>query len=249
VGDSEKSMERTLGSSIVTVSFGQDGSVAVIGLDDGKANAITLDVLAGIDSGLSKARDTGASAVLLTGRPGRFSAGFDLSVMASGEDQMRELVTEGAEALMRLFMYPKPVVCACTGHALAMGSLLLLAADVRIGAAGDYKLGLNEVAIGMGLPIFAIELARYRLTAASFNAALLGEVFGPEDATAAGYLDRVVPAEAVVDEASATARRLGELRTGAVAHSKQHARSAVAVMVLSTLEADMASLSGPNPRS
>ena len=77
---------------------------------------------------------------------------------------MRELVTGGAELLMRIFTYPMPVVCACTGHALAMGSLVLLAADVRIGAAGDFKLGLNEVAIGMGLPIFATELARYRLT-------------------------------------------------------------------------------------
>jgi enoyl-CoA hydratase len=185
----------------------------------------------------------------VTGRPGRFSAGFDLSVMTSGEEQMRELVTEGAEVLMRLFAHPAPVVCACTGHALAMGSLLLLAADVRIGAAGDYKLGLNEVAIGMGLPIFAIELARYRLTAAGFNAALLGEVFGPENAMEAGYLDRVVPAEAVVDEAAATARRLGELRTGAVAHSKQHARGGLAALVLDTLEKDMGSLSGPNPRS
>jgi len=227
----------------------QDGSIAVIGLDDGKANAITLDVLAGIDEGLTKARESGASAVLLAGRPGRFSAGFDLSVMTSGEDQMRELVSSGAELLMRLFTHPMPVVCACTGHALAMGSLLLLAADVRIGAAGDFKLGLNEVAIGMGLPIFAIELARYRLTPAGFNAALLGEVFDPDDAATAGYLDLVVPAEAVIDEASATARRLGELRTGAVAHSKQHARAALAEMVLGSLHADMASLSGPRPRS
>jgi enoyl-CoA hydratase len=233
----------------VTVSFQQDGSVAVIGLDDGKANAITLDVLAGIDDGLTRARESGASAVLLSGRPGRFSAGFDLSVMTSGEDQMRELVTDGAELLMGLFTHPMPVVVACTGHALAMGSLLLLAADVRIGAAGDFKLGLNEVAIGMGLPIFAIELARYRLTPAGFNAALLGEVFGPDAAVTAGYLDLVVPGEAVIEEASATAHRLGELRTGAVAHSKQHARRALAAMVLDTLQGDMASLSGPRPRS
>jgi enoyl-CoA hydratase len=242
-------MTRTLGSSLVTVSLERDGSVAVIELDDGKANAITLDVLAGIDDGLAKSRDSGASAVLVTGRPGRFSAGFDLSVMTSGEDRMRELVTGGAELLMRMFTYPMPVVCACTGHALAMGSLLLLAADVRIGAAGDFKVGLNEVAIGMGLPVFAIELARYRLTAAGFNAALLGEVFAPEDAAATGYLDRVVPAGEVVEEASRTAHRLGELRTGAVAHSKQHARSAIASMVLDTLQADMSSLSGPNPRA
>jgi enoyl-CoA hydratase len=242
-------MVRTLGSSLVTVSLAQDSSVAVIGLDDGKANAITLDVLAGIDGGLAKARENGASAVLLTGRPGRFSAGFDLSVMTAGEQQMRELVTNGAELLMRIFTYPMPVICACTGHALAMGSLLLLAADVRVGAAGDFKIGLNEVAIGMGLPVFAIELARYRLTSTGFNAALLGEVFGPDDAARAGYLDRVVPADAVIEEASATAHRLAELRTGAVAHSKQHARSALAAMVLMTLQADMASLSGPNPRA
>src|SRR5262249_46028983 len=100
VGDSEKSMTRTLGSAAVTVSFEQDGSVAVIGLDDGKANAITMDVLAAIDDGLAQARDSHAGAVLITGRPGRFSAGFDLSVMTSGEGPMRELVTAGAETLM-----------------------------------------------------------------------------------------------------------------------------------------------------
>jgi enoyl-CoA hydratase len=242
-------MTRTLGSGAVTVSFEQDGSVAVIGLDDGKANAITMDVLGAIDDGFARARDGHAGAVLVTGRPGRFSAGFDLSVMTSGEDQMRELVTAGAETLMRIFMSPTPVVCACTGHALAMGSLVLLAADVRIGAAGEFKIGLNEVAIGMGLPIFATELARYRLTAGAFNTALLGDVFGPDGAAAAGYLDRVVAADEVVNEAAATAHRLAELRTGAVSHSKQHARGALAKMILDTLTADMSALSGPNPRT
>jgi enoyl-CoA hydratase len=242
-------MTRTLGSAAVTVSFEQDGSVAVIGVDDGKANAITMDVLAAIDDGLAKARDDHAGAVLIRGRPGRFSAGFDLSVMTSGEEPMRELVTAGAETLMRIFMSPMPVVCACTGHALAMGSLVLLAADVRIGAAGDFKIGLNEVAIGMGLPVFATELARYRLTPGAFNTALLGDVFAPDGAVAAGYLDRVVAADDVVNEAAATAHRLAELRTGAVSHSKQQARGALAKMILDTLTTDMSALSGPNPRT
>ena len=241
-------MSRTLGSSAVSVSLERDGSVTVIRLDDGKANAITHDVLAAIDGAVSTVRDDGATAVLLAGRPGRFSAGFDLSVMTAGEDQMRSLVTAGAELLMRMFTCPVPVVCACTGHALAAGALLLLASDVRIGAAGDFKLGLNEVAIGMGLPVFATELARYRLTPAGFNAALFGEVFDPDEAAALGYLDRVVAAEEVVDEAMRTAQRLGELRTGAVAHSKQQARGALARTILDSLPADMASLSGPNPR-
>jgi enoyl-CoA hydratase len=241
-------MPRTLGSSAVPVSLEHDGSVAVIRLDDGKANALDREVLAAIDDGIVRAREDGATAVLLVGRPGRFSAGFDLSVMTAGEEPMRGLVTAGAEMLMRLFTCPVPVVAACTGHALAAGALLLLAADVRIGAAGEFKIGLNEVAIGMGLPIFATELARYRLTPAGFNEALLGEVFGPEEAAVRGYLDRVVPADEVVDEASRTARRLAELRTGAVTHSKQLARGAIARTILDTLPADMASLSGPNPR-
>jgi enoyl-CoA hydratase len=226
----------------------RDGAVAVIHLDDGKANAINLDVLAAIEKGLVSACDDGASAVLLVGRPGRFSAGFDLGVMTSGVDGMRELVTAGAELLMKMFTLPMPVVCACTGHALAMGSLLLLAADVRIGAAGDFKIGLNEVAIGMGLPVFATELARYRLTPAGFNAAVLGDVFDPDGAATVGYLDRVVAADDVVAEATKTAHRLAELRTGAVAHTKDLARSAVARTILDTLQADMTSLSGPSPR-
>ncbi|HEY2813857.1 MAG TPA: crotonase/enoyl-CoA hydratase family protein [Acidimicrobiales bacterium] len=231
------------------VSLEHDGSVAVIGLDDGKANALTHEVLAAIDDGLTRASDDGAAAVLLAGRTGRFSAGFDLSVMTAGEEQMRGLVTAGAELLMRLFTFPAPVVVACTGHALAAGALLLLAGDVRIGAAGDYKLGLNEVAIGMGLPAFAIEMARYRLTPGGFNAALLGEVYPPDVAAAVGYLDRVVAADDVVDEASRTARRLAELRTGAVSHSKQLARAAIAQRIRDGLSDDLASVSGPNPRS
>jgi enoyl-CoA hydratase len=129
-----------------------------------------------------------------------------------------------------------------------MGSLMLLAGDVRIGATGDFRIGLNEVAIGMGLPIFAAELARYRLTPAGFNAAVLGDVFDPDGAANVGYLDRVVAADDAVAEATKTAHRLAELRTGAVAHTKELARSAVARTILDTLQSDMASVSGPSPR-
>src|SRR3954451_5509656 len=228
----------------MSVSFERDGSVGIISIDDGKANALSPDALSAIAESFDKAEADGASAVLLQGRPGRFSAGFDLSVMTSGTEPMQALVTQGAELLLRVFTFPAPVVTACTGHALAAGALMLLVSDVRIGAEGDFKIGLNEVAIGMGLPIFGVEFARYRMPPSAFDSALLGEVFGPDDAVRAGYLDRT--SANVIDDAHATAQRLSGLRRGAIAGTKEHARRAIADSIRSTLYADMASLSGPS---
>jgi enoyl-CoA hydratase len=226
------------------VSYALDGNVGVITLDDGKANAINHDVLQQLHAALDEAQ-AGASAVLLVGRPGRFSAGFDLSVMTSGDEPMRELVIAGAQLLMRLFTFPQPVVTACTGHALAAGALLLLASDHRIGADGEFKVGLNEVAIGMSLPHFAIELARYRMPPSRFDSALLGEVFAPREAVAAGYLDRVVSPDAVVDESLALATRCAELRRGAVARTKLVARGSIVDAIEARLVADMAEVGAP----
>lgn len=227
----------------MSVSFERDGGVAVISVDDGKANAYSPDVLTAIAESFDKAEADGASAVLLQGRPGRFSAGFDLSIMTSGVEPMRALVTQGAELLLRVFTFPVPVVAACTGHALAAGALMLLVSDVRIGAEGEFKIGLNEVAIGMGLPIFGVEFARYRMPPSAFDSAILGEVFGPADAVPAGYLDRT--STDVIGDGLATAQRLSALRSGAVTHTKQHARAALAQQIKDGLHADMASLSGP----
>lgn len=228
---------------LVTVSYERDGSVAVISIDDGKANALSPDVLTAISECFDNAQADGSTAVLLEGRPGRFSAGFDLSVMTAGVEPMQALVTQGAELLLRIFTYPVPVVAACTGHALAGGALILLVSDVRIGAEGDFKIGLNEVAIGMGLPIFAVEFARYRMPPSRFDTALLGEVFGPEEAVRAGYLDRT--SANVIDDARASAQQLSALRAGAVRRTKELARAAIARQLKQTLYADMASLTGP----
>lgn len=227
----------------MTVSLERDGQVAVVAIDDGKANALSPDVLGGIADAFDKASADGASAVLLHGRPGRFSAGFDLSIMTSGVEPMRALVTQGAELLLKIFTFPMPVVTACTGHALAAGALGLLVSDTRIGAEGEFKIGLNEVAIGMGLPVFAIEFARYRMPPSAFDSALLGEVFGPADAVKAGYLDRT--SANALDDAMAAAQKASALRSGAVTISKNHARGAIAEHIRSTLAADMASISGP----
>jgi enoyl-CoA hydratase len=227
-------------------SYELDGPVAVVRLDDGKANALGPDAIAAFDAALTRA-EADAGVLLVVGREGRFSAGFDLSVMTSGVEDMQRLVRSGAELLMRLYASPLPTVAACTGHALAMGALILLASDTRIGAEGPFKIGLNEVAIGMGLPVFAVELARERLSPRHFTEATIqGRVYDPATAAEVGYLDRVVPAADVEGAAREEAARLAELQRGAVSHTKVRARRAVIEHVLDTLDEDMAATGMPD---
>lgn len=193
----------------------EDG-VAVIRLDDGKANALGHPAIDALHAALDTAEaEAGAAAIL--GRPGRFSAGFDLATMTAGPESSLPLLQAGAELAFRLLGSPQPVVLGVTGHALAMGAILLMSADVRIGAAGDFKLGMNEVAIGMPVPRFASDLAKERLSKRHLVPAIqLATVYDPEGAVDAGYLDRVVPADEVEAAAVTEARRLAQgLRVGA----------------------------------
>lgn len=226
------------------LSYELEGSVAVLRMDDGKANALSHDMIERIQKALSRA-ESEAGAVALLGRPGRLSAGFDLSVMKSGPEATRALVTAGAELLLRLYEFPKPVVIGATGHALAAGALLLCAADTRIGAQGDFKIGLNEVAIGMVLPIFGVELARDRLSKRHFSQAVVqARIYDADGAVAAGYLDRAVLAEAVEEEVLAAAAALAQLPGAAYAGTKRSARAAVAQNIRDTLDEDMARITG-----
>jgi enoyl-CoA hydratase len=189
-----------------------------------------------------------ARAVLLTGRAGKFSAGFDLSVMTESDEAMRSLVSGGAELLCTMYEHPLPIVSASTGHALAMGALLLLASDIRVGADGPFKIGLTEVAIGMPLPVFVIELARDRLERSELVRATLGaKVYDPAGAVGAGYLDRVVPAETLQEVALEEAKLLASYRSGAFARSKRLSRAEVVARIRATTAADLATLSGPTP--
>src|SRR5262245_1515716 len=185
-----------------------DDGVPVLRLDDGKANALSPAAIAALEAALDRAEKE-ARAVLVLGREGRLCAGFDLSVMRAGVEPMRALVTAGAELFLRIAVHPLPIVVGCTGHALAAGAILLLAADTRIGARGAFKIGLNEVAIGMALPIFGFELARERLSKRHFTrAAIQAELYDPDEAVAAGFLDRACDPGAVAETALAEARRL-----------------------------------------
>lgn len=224
----------------------EDG-VAVIRLDDGKVNVVSHRVIDLLHRHLDTAEGE-ARAVAIIGRPGKLSAGFDLTEMTAGIERTRALVGAGGKLLMRIFGHPQPVVLAVTGHALAAGALLTLACDTRIGADGPSKIGLNETAIGMGLPLYATELAQARLSPAHLTrGAIQAEIYDPAGAVEAGYLDRVVPAEECEAVAIAEARRLGEYRTGAYSHTKLALRGALIDRVLAGIEADMASITAPSP--
>lgn len=197
------------------VRYESSDGVATIVLDDGKANVLSPAMQGAIHAALDRA-DADDAVVVLAGRDGRFSAGFDLEVIAGGGRESIEMVVGGFELAVRILERDRPTVMACTGHAMAMGVFLLLAGDERIGAAGPFKIGANEVAIGMTMPFFAIEMMRFRLTPSGVQrSAVLAEVFDPETAVSVGYLDRLVDPANVLETA----------QERAVAHARLHSRA------------------------
>ncbi len=195
-----------------------------LAMDDGKANAMSFDMFDALNGGLDAAASAG-KVVVISGRPGKFSAGFDLSVMGQGGEATLNLLKTGAAMSQRLMDFETPVVLAVSGHALAMGALLCLSADYRIGMTGDYKIGLNEVAIGMTLPWFGIELARARLAKEHFNPAVgLARIYDPVSAVAAGFLDEAVAPEALEARAGEVAAGFSALHMKAHRNSKRRVR-------------------------
>jgi len=222
------------------VQFELHDGVALVRMDDGKANAFSHAMLEALGRAFDRAEKE-ARAIVLAGRPERFSGGFDLKVMNQGGPAVPALVLAGARFAIRVYECPLPVVIACTGHALAMGAVLLLAPDLRLGARGAYKIGLNEVAIGMTLPGFAVELARERLSPRHLvRATALAEVYTPEGAVEAGFLDRAVPAAELEAAALAEAKRWAEqLQQPAHAATKRRVRAPSADALRRSLDRDL----------
>jgi enoyl-CoA hydratase len=216
-----------------------DGHTAILRMDDGKANALSDAMIDGLTAALERA-EREARAVVLTGRTERFCAGFDLKVMMSGPAAATALVRRGGDLLLRLYGLPMPLIVACTGHAVAGGALVVLTGDYRIGAAGAFRIGLNEVAIGLPVPVLATELARDRLAPAALSrATLLAQLYAPDEALAAGFLDEVVPAESLLPRALAEAARLGAYAPGAFHGTKRRLRGRTIAYIASTMDDDL----------
>ncbi len=239
-GRVEPRREPAMGATMTEpLTYELNESIATITMDDGKVNALALPMLRAIDAAFARASDDHASAVVFAGREGRFSGGFDLATLRAGGPDAAAMLRLGFEVAERTLSYPRPVVIACTGHAIAMGVFLLLSGDYRIGAAGAYNIQANEVAIGLPMPRAAVEICRQRLAPAHFNrAVILAEAYTPEDAVAAGFLDRVVPAAEVRKAAQAMAEQLSKLNMDAHAASKLRARDSALKAIRAGIEAD-----------
>jgi enoyl-CoA hydratase len=208
------------------VTYRHDESIAVITLDDGKVNVLGPTMQQAINEALDSADRDDVGAVMITGNHRVFSGGFDLKILTSGEVRPAiDMLKGGFELTHRLLSYPKPVVMACTGHAIAMGAFLLSSGDHRV-AAPAYNIQANEVAIGMTIPYAALEIMKLRLTPSAYQqAAGLAKTFFGETAVAAGWLDEIVLPEAVLDRALEAAREFATLNQRAHAATKLRTRA------------------------
>jgi enoyl-CoA hydratase len=225
------------------VSYQLEDSIATLVLANGKVNAISMEVITAFNQALDRAEQDQA-VVLITSYAGLLSAGYDLKVMTSGLDNAVPLVTAGSMLSRRLLAHPYPVIVACPGHAIAKGAFLLLSADYRIGVNGPFSIGLNEVQIGMTMPQTGIEIARNRLSPAAFQRSVVnGEMFNPEGALAAGFLDMLVAPEALAISALAVAQSLKKISMKAHKNTKLKVRKELLTALDAAIELDKTTLS------
>ena len=189
-----------------------DENVSIITLDDGKVNVFSPSMIEEVSNLLDQV-PTDKGSLLIVGREGIFSAGFDLKVLMSGDaEKAVGMLRSGFEMLSRIFSFPRPVVAACSGHAIALGAFLLCSCDYRVGTKGKFQIGANEVRNNMIVPTPILELAKFKLAKNHKQRALLnGEMYSIEDAVAPGYLDEVVEPGKLIETATTKAKDLATL--------------------------------------
>ncbi len=220
------------------VAINIENKVATITIQNGKVNAISHQVIDELNKALDQAQEAEA-VVVITGKPGMLSGGYDLNVMRESMSAAMQLVEKGSTLSRRLLSFPYPVLVACPGHAVAKGAFLLLSADYRIGVEGDFKIGLNEVAIGMSMHDAGVELARGRLAPVFFNrSVILAEMVSPQDAITMGFLDKVVDESQFLPTVNFIAQAMTKLDMKAHYNTKLKARADLLKRLDAAIEKD-----------
>ena len=223
----------------------RDEGVRILRIDNGKPNAVSTAMSTELIAALEAAeKDT--NAVIITGRPGMFSAGFDLGTMGEGPKAAAEMVANGGRLALAIYNHPKPIVGAISGHAVAMGLFMAMVCDYRIGAAGKFKYQANETAIGMTLPDFAIQFSRAALSKRHYDRVIVqSEQYGPEGARDCGMIDEVVEADALEARALEVATHFAtNLKQPAFRNNKRLSHGPVAASIAERLEADIQAVMG-----
>lgn len=221
------------------VSYQSEENYAIITINNGKANAISHEVVSGLNASLDKAEQDD-KIVILTGTSGIFSGGFDLKVMTKSPESAKELVTKGSRLSLRMLSFKKPIIIACNGHAIAKGAFLLLSSDYRIGVEGNFKIGLNEVMIGMTMHNAGIAIAKSRLSEVYLNRSVNNaEIFSSEDAIKAGFLDVIVPEDHLLPTAIKVAEMFTKLNKKAHVETKLKLRKPHLDALQNAIESDL----------
>lgn len=222
----------------------RDDDVAIVSLDDGKANALLVPEFKGLEATLDEVERSNANSVVLTGRPGFFSAGLNLKALGSlSLDEKKELVAAMGSAVLKLFLFSKPVVAAVSGHALGGGAMFALAADVRIFADGSFRFGLNEVQVGLFVPSYAIELARAAVSTSRLTDLVMhGRVLSPMEALEMHVADAVHAPGALMSAAMIRARDLAKLNGTGYTITKRLVRAPGAELARSKIPGELAEL-------
>ena len=220
------------------ISYQLEDGIATLTISNGKVNAISPDVIAAFNAALDQA-EADRAIVIITGQPGILSGGYDLKVMTSGPQNAINLVAAGSTLARRMLSHPYPIIVACPGHAVAKGAFILLSADYRVGVEGQFSIGLNEVLIGMTMHHVGIELARDRLRKNFFNRSVInGEMFNPQQALEAGFLDAVVAPEELMNAAKAMATQMKKVNMTAHKNTKLKTRKAFLETLDAAIELD-----------
>lgn len=208
-------------------TFELHGDVGVVTMDDGKANAMNPTMIEAVNAALDEA-EAKAKAVVLAGREKVLCGGFDLNIIRGGDAELaRKMSLGGAKLMMRLYGFPRPLVITTGGHCVALGGFMLLTGDYRIGVSGDFKIGLNEVAIAMTLPPFGLMLAKERIATRHLqNATTNATLFTPDEAVEVGFLDETVAPGELADRTMARATELAQLDNAAFVRTKLDWRGA-----------------------
>ncbi len=186
--------------------------ISIITLDDGKANVFSPKMIQDVNECLDKV-PTESGAIIITGREGMFSAGFDLKIISAGDIQATmDMTLCGFKLLSRIFSFPRPILAACSGHGIALGTFLLCCCDYRVGVKGDFMIGANEMRTNMVIPIPILELISHRVSASHKYRAILGaEMYSIESGLEAGLIDEIVDPENLMETAMLKAKDLATM--------------------------------------
>jgi enoyl-CoA hydratase len=200
----------------------REGGVRLLTLDRPPANAIDKTLLTDLSAALDDARtDDAVRTVVLTGAGEFFCGGLDLAQLPRDGESIRLLVDLYRDSHLALLTFPKPTIAMVKGHAIAGGLIMVLACDCRLGLGGDYRIGLNEVAIGAAFPKMAFEIVRLRLTHAQASELLLGAALYPAShAIRLGVVDELLPPDSFEATVLSRAAYLGTYPREAYAHTK-----------------------------